>query len=144
MTHRYKKSARSSKGRSQKFDTRLPKGTPKPRVPKHYKTAHLIDRVVDEFLHDNESVVDIAFRAWQTKLGPEGWGVIIQIQFMGQTKTAGIVIPPMIKPSAKVIREGLDGLRKVLDSATFESQLKPKPGELAKLQGASPVSPLKP
>jgi len=144
MTRASQKYAKSSGGKPQQFGTQLPKGTPKPKVPKHYKTAHLIDKVVDEFLHDNEEVVDIAYRGWQTKMGPEGWGIIIAIKFMGEMKTCGIRIPLMIKPSAKIIREGLKGVRKILDSATFESQLAPKPGEMARLKGASPVDPSTP
>ena len=106
--------------------------------PHHVKVAYWIEKEVKAKLHDNESVVDIAFRSFRTALGPPGWGIMLAIKFMGETRTQGLVIVKA-KPTKKDVSDGLSGLRKLLDQITFGSTLTPKPGEISALKNRSGI-----
>ena len=123
MSQKSEDSAKSLAAKSQRWRTGM-----KSR-PTHVKVPFWIEKALDPLLHPHESIHDIAFRSFRTKLGPQGWSIVVS----DGKNLHGITLNTMGRPSQPEIKRALMQAREELDSALTKKQLIAKPGEFSKL-----------
>ena len=100
-------------------------------VPKHVKVEAWLHDAITENLHDNEKLLDLAFRGRNSNSGvPAGWSCILAHTQMGKTTTHGVVWSTVSQPTYADVQQQISKMREVIDASISKSRVSVTKNEL--------------